>query len=79
MLLQIILAVNLIQFTGPENQVVEINPAQVVTTRKPRNTEGHFNKNIKCLIHTTDGKYVAVVEDCEVVHQRLETNREDGP
>ena len=57
--------------TGPDHQTVAINPYAVVSTRAPRSTE-HFGKGVKCLVHTIDGKYVAVIETCAVVNQRLE-------
>jgi hypothetical protein len=66
----VILVLLLIQFTGPDDQRIDLNPADVVTTRTPRGDE-HFAKGIKCLINTVDGKFITVKEDCEIVRQRL--------
>ena len=40
--------------------------------RQPRADEGHLAKDVKCLIHTTDGKFVAVKEDCKTMAERLD-------
>lgn len=69
----LVLALNLVVLSGPEGQIVRINPSQVVSVREPRNTaEGHFNKDVRCLIHMADGKFVAVTETCDIVRQLLE-------
>jgi hypothetical protein len=65
-----ILLLLLIQLTGPDNQRIDLNPADVVTTKTPRGDE-HFAKGIKCLINTVDGKFITVKEDCATVRQLL--------
>jgi hypothetical protein len=66
------LVLSLVQLTGPDGQLVEVNPAHVVTVREPRNIEGHFHNDVKCLVHLDDGKFVAVIEPCAVVRALLE-------
>jgi hypothetical protein len=65
---------HLILLTGPDHQVVLINPDEVVSLREPRGTDQstHFAKGIACLIFTADGKYTAVIETCAAVRQKLE-------
>ncbi|MCP3460335.1 hypothetical protein [Bradyrhizobium sp. CCGUVB23] len=67
----IILTFQLLQLHGPQDQLIDINPDQVVSFRKPR-AEGHFPKGIRCLVSTVDGKFSTVTEDCETVRARLE-------
>jgi len=69
-------AVQLILLTGPDNQRIELNPQQVVTLREPRTPgdQEHFPKAVRCLIHTTDGKFVTVTETCDQVRQLLQQN-----
>jgi hypothetical protein len=55
--------------TGPEGQIIAVNPLAIVSTRTPR---GHFSKGIKCLIHTADGKYISVIETCEFINKHLQ-------
>jgi hypothetical protein len=63
--------IHLLWFTGPDQQVIAVNPSDIVSVRAPRKTE-HFSKGVRCLIHTLDGKYIAIIEPCNVVFQRLE-------
>jgi hypothetical protein len=72
MMAQIVLT--LIRLTGPEGQVIEINPQQVVSVRSPRSTE-HFGPGVKCLISTADGKFTTVVEPCSKVRDLLVMTR----
>ena len=65
-----VFVVLLIQFTGPDGQRIEVNPHEVVSVRTPRSQE-HLAKDVKCLLHTADGKFVAVLESCDEVLQRL--------
>jgi hypothetical protein len=70
---QIILALRLIALTGPDRQMVLINPEQVVALREPRGQPGeHFHAGVKCLVFTGDSKYTPVIETCSEVRQRLE-------
>jgi hypothetical protein len=62
---------HLVILTGPDGQVIQVNPDTVITVRPPRGNE-HFHPEIKCLIHTADGKIVTVTEDCDTVRERLE-------
>lgn len=70
------LALSLIILDGPDNQKVFINPAEVVTVRRPRGTD-HFDPNVRCLLHMADGKFVAVVNACDEVINRLLGEDED--
>lgn len=67
-----VVAFNLVILSGPDGQIIRINPSQVVSVREPRNIEGHFHKDVHCLIHMADGKFVAVTESCDIVRQLLE-------
>ena len=67
----IALVLELVEFSGPDQQTIYVNPLAVISVRAPRGAE-HFRKRVKCLIHTADGKFIAVVEDCNTVKQLLE-------
>lgn len=71
----ILLAVHLIQLTGPEHQVIELNPKTIVSIRTPRVAE-HFWAGARCLINTTDGKIVVVQETCDAVRHIVEDQRQ---
>lgn len=55
---------SLIKLTGPDHQEILINPKQIVSLRPPRGPD-HVSPVIHCIIHTTDGKFISVVEECE--------------
>jgi hypothetical protein len=65
------LALQLVHFTGPDKQLIEINPDEVVSIREPRDSEQHFHEHVNCLIFTSDGKFSGVVEECSAVEQKL--------
>lgn len=70
---EVLLALNLVQLTGPDNQKVLINPETVIALREPRGERGqHFHASVNCLVFTADAKYTAVLEPCSEVRQRLE-------
>lgn len=65
----LILTAALVALTGVEDQVININPNEVVSIRPQR---GNLASGIRCLIHTTDGKYISVIETCDIVLRKLE-------
>jgi hypothetical protein len=60
---------HLVELHGPGNQSIYVSPIEVVGFRAPR---ALLAGNIKCLIQTVDGKFIAVIEDCNTVKQKLE-------
>jgi hypothetical protein len=71
----VLAAVPLILFTGPDGQLIEVNPHTVASIRSVRSGD-HFAQGIKCNIFTTDGKNIAVTEPCTEVHNRLQQAKE---
>jgi len=69
--LALLVALHLIKVTGLDGQIIELNPEQIVSLRVPRE-EGTLHAGIRCLIHTTDGKFISVLETCESVQKLLE-------
>jgi hypothetical protein len=66
---KLLLTAALIAVTGPGSKTIMLNPHEVVSVRPP---PGNITDGIRCLIHTTDGKYISVIESCDVVTQKLE-------
>lgn len=65
----------LILLHGPDNYPVQINPEQITALRTERNVKEHermYPKGGKCLISLTDGKNLAVTEDCDTVRRLIE-------
>jgi len=67
-----VFVIHLITLTGPDKQVIRVNPAEIISVREPRDTGGHFHPDTKCLVFTADGKFLAVTEDCDTVIMRIE-------
>jgi len=65
----------LVRVTGLDGQEIDLNPSQIVSLRSPRGVHdprGVHHDAVRCLIHTTDGKIVSVVETCQDVLKMLE-------
>jgi hypothetical protein len=75
MSLIVLAAVPLILFTGPDGQIIEVNPETVASIRSVRGGD-HFTQAVKCNIFTTDGKNIGVTETCAEVHKRLQQAEE---
>lgn len=74
-MLIVLIAVHLIQLTGPEHQVIELNPKSIISLRAPRVVE-HFATGSHCLIHTTDGRIVVVQEACADIRRMIEDEKQ---
>lgn len=72
----IILALHLVQLTGPDDQKIFLNPESVIALRDPRGKPGeHFHASVHCLVFTGDSKYTPVIETCAEVRIKLEDHR----
>jgi hypothetical protein len=60
--------------TGDHNPVT-INVDQVVSVRNAQPARDHVQKNVHCIIHTADGKFITVIETCVEVRHLLEEAR----
>jgi len=67
-----------IAVTGPDNIHVLINSDQIVSLREPRGQDRVVHKDAKCIVFLTDGKFIAVIEECEKVQALIsEVKNED--
>jgi len=58
---------------GPSGEVIQINPEQVTVLRSPGDRT-HFIDGANCMISMTDGKFVAVAEDCATVLKLMDSH-----
>jgi hypothetical protein len=70
MMFAILAAVGFIALTGPDHQVIQLNPKSIIDFRPPRGTD-HFAPGARCLIHASDGKFIPVMETCDEIHHML--------
>jgi hypothetical protein len=68
----LVVAFHLIAAHLPGGLEVYINPDEVVAMRTPPHTEGYVKEGVKCIVLTTDGKFLAIVEECRVIQTELE-------
>lgn len=75
--LQALLAASgLIVFHAPDGHEIFINPAEVTMLhQKLVQSKGNFTENANCLINTTDGKFVTVIENCLKVLDAMKAGR----
>lgn len=71
------LALMLIVLHTVDGQEVRINPTQVNSLRVPRQDSDNklFTEKANCMINTTDGKYVTVVETCDTIFRMIQELR----
>ena len=63
----------LIELQGVGGQKVYVNPDSVINIREPHGiNSGHWPAGTRCLVFTSDGKYIATVEPCETIRKKLE-------
>ena len=55
--------------TGAE---ISLNPEQIVALRDGEHTGQHLAKEVECVITTSDGKFISVVETCARVRELIE-------
>ena len=74
-----VLYLNLIYVHGPDGQEIEINVHEVSSIRMPREgSEGHFAKNVECLVYMTNGKFIATKETCLDIRKQISELEEKG-
>lgn len=64
----------LVLFHTVDGHEVAINPAQVTNMYAAKDDQQNklFTDSVRCVIGMTDGKYVTVAENCDVVKRQLE-------
>ena len=67
-----VLTLALVQFTTPNGDRIDINSAEITSLREPHgSTEMHWAQGTRCIIVMSNGKFIAVHEDCSSVRKLL--------
>lgn len=63
----------LLELHGPDGQRAYVAPRQIASLRTPTafDLQRHFAAGTKCIVLTTDGKFVAVVETCAAIRELM--------
>jgi hypothetical protein len=64
-------AITLVELHGPSGQRIEINPAEISSVREPLDFKTHWAAGTRCVIVMSNGRYIAVAEDCLTAAQKL--------
>jgi hypothetical protein len=70
-MLLMLMAVQFIVLTGPDKQIIHVNPKAIIDLRPPRGND-HFAPGTHCLVFLSDGKPLTVQETCDQVKHLLE-------
>lgn len=64
---------DLLELHGPDGQAYYVAPAHISSLRQPTGAdlERHFPPHTRCLIVTTNGKFLAAIETCDDIRNRL--------
>jgi hypothetical protein len=68
---------HLVRLTGTDGQLIEINPEEVVSVRAPGSIAEHLHPNTRCVVYTSDGKFISVRDECQDVQKKLEAEIEE--
>ena len=64
--------VEFIEVHGPDGQRAFLNPRAISSLREPIGTDlKHFTGRVRCVVVTTNGKFIAVVEACTDIRDVL--------
>jgi hypothetical protein len=62
------MVLTLVLLHSPTGGAIYVNPDTVTTMRSPPAEKNkHFTDEAKCLLNTSDGKFISVVETCDQV------------
>lgn len=67
----ILAALYLIRLHGPDGNEIDINPREITVMREKEQGK-HLTPGVECAISMSDGKFVAVVETCDQVRQKID-------
>jgi len=57
--------------TGPNDEEIDLNPAEIVGLRATFDKTGSFHSSVFCIIRSADGKFVGVRETCKKVRELI--------
>lgn len=65
--------IHFMELHGPDGQTVFVNINEISTLRSPTEHDLHraFPNKTHCIVVTTNGKFVAVIETCVDIRNRL--------
>jgi hypothetical protein len=73
MILQMTLIVfHMIVLHDPSGKEIDVNIDSIVSIKEPPPKDAlHFQRGVRCVIFTDDGKFTAVTESCDEVREEI--------
>lgn len=68
----ILAASHFVTLSGPDNITVDLNIDQIVSLRSPRDNDRIVHKDAHCIVFLSDGKFIAVVEECPKIRALID-------
>jgi hypothetical protein len=70
--------IGLVLLHSPTGSAIYVNPDTVTTMRSPPAEKNkHFTDEAKCLLNTSDGKFISVIESCDEVRESFKKRKEN--
>lgn len=66
-----IVALALLEFTGPAGTRIDLNAESITSIRDPSAIKGHWTQEVHCIIVVDGGGTIAVRETCEEVRRKV--------
>lgn len=72
-----LIAVEFIEVHGPDGQIAFVNTNEISTLRRPTSFDlrKHFPKETHCVIVTTNGKFLGVIETCNELRDQMKSKQ----
>jgi hypothetical protein len=62
---------------APDGHAIEVNPKEISSIRDRSESEGHFHRDVACVLSMTNGKFIAVIEPCKAIVEMIEGAKQE--
>lgn len=70
-MITLLVTATLIILHTPPAERIDVNKDEIVMIREPRDNDSLLSDNVNCIVLTTDGKFIGVVESCDEVREKI--------
>lgn len=72
--------IDLVTLTSPDGKYLAVAPANIVALRgRAPGDHGLLHGGVHCVVYTSDGKFLSVVESCNEVRSKIQTATVTNP
>jgi len=66
-----LLALHFIIVHAPNGDEIGLNASEISSLREPRDAEGHWHKDVNCVIVMTNGRFISTAETCKRIAEMV--------